>query len=155
MSQVYMNFYMTITASCAENGAAGFLKLRYHDSNSVEAGLVFLLNKPLKTFRGSVIRAPLNKRGWTLQERILSPRILYFAEDQIHWKCQEFCESESGMDALNEMGTDAETLKGYTNLGLLSPGPGSSLAPSAEGPQRYAGDGSMSLYWDWYDILKD
>jgi hypothetical protein len=29
--------------------------------------------------------APLQKRGWVLQERMLSPRILHFTDQQFFW----------------------------------------------------------------------
>lgn len=34
-------------------------------------------------------RAPLNQRGWVLQERLLAPRTLHFAAQQIFWECNE------------------------------------------------------------------
>ncbi|KAF2636629.1 HET-domain-containing protein, partial [Massarina eburnea CBS 473.64] len=34
--------------------------------------------------------SPLNKRGWTLQERFLSPRILHFSNTQLAWECESF-----------------------------------------------------------------
>lgn len=37
----------------------------------------------------NVKNAPLNKRAWVLQERVLSPRQLYFARQQIFWECHE------------------------------------------------------------------
>lgn len=36
---------------------------------------------------GSRIAAPLNTRGWTFQERILSPRVILFYKDQLCWDC--------------------------------------------------------------------
>ena len=38
--------------------------------------------------------APLNRRAWVLQERLLSPRILHFSKRQLFWECLEatFCE---------------------------------------------------------------
>jgi hypothetical protein len=42
-----------------------------------------------------VDRAPLNTRGWVLQERLLAPRILHFGSNQLYWQC--------GLDALCEM----------------------------------------------------
>lgn len=37
--------------------------------------------------------SPLNKRGWVLQGRLLSPKVLHFS-DQIFWECktENFCE---------------------------------------------------------------
>jgi len=39
-------------------------------------------------------RAPLNTRGWVVQERALSPRTLHFGRDQIFWECGELRASE-------------------------------------------------------------
>ncbi|KAL8652101.1 MAG: hypothetical protein Q9226_004405 [Calogaya cf. arnoldii] len=39
--------------------------------------------------------APLAKRAWVVQERLLAPRVLHFAETQLYWECNELhaCES--------------------------------------------------------------
>lgn len=37
-----------------------------------------------------VDQAPVNKRGWVLQERLLAPRVLHFCKGQIAWECSEF-----------------------------------------------------------------
>lgn len=34
-----------------------------------------------------VDEAPVNTRGWVLQERLMSPRVLHFCRDQIAWEC--------------------------------------------------------------------
>ena len=46
----------------------------------------------------SVLQAPLNNRGWVLQERLLSPRILHFCADQVFWQCKHHlaCETFPG-----------------------------------------------------------
>ena len=41
-----------------------------------------------------VERAPLNQRGWVLQERLLAPRTIHFAAQQIFWECNEMNASE-------------------------------------------------------------
>lgn len=41
------------------------------------------------------IKGPLNVRGWTLQERELSPRILHYTKDQVLWECRECTASEA------------------------------------------------------------
>jgi hypothetical protein len=37
----------------------------------------------------------LNKRGWVFQERVLSPRTVYFGSHDLHWECREslLCEN--------------------------------------------------------------
>jgi hypothetical protein len=39
--------------------------------------------------------APLLQRAWVQQERLLSPRILYFGDPDIHWECCTIQASES------------------------------------------------------------
>lgn len=41
----------------------------------------------------SVDLAPLNTRAWVLQERVLAPRVLHFAQSQIFWECHGSHES--------------------------------------------------------------
>ncbi|KAF7507839.1 hypothetical protein GJ744_010003 [Endocarpon pusillum] len=43
-----------------------------------------------------VMHAPLNQRGWVFQERLLSRRLLQFANEQIFWRCQQLdaCEAQ-------------------------------------------------------------
>lgn len=38
--------------------------------------------------------APLNRRGWVVQERFLAPRVLHFGEQQLLWECREFDAAE-------------------------------------------------------------
>jgi hypothetical protein len=39
---------------------------------------------------------PLNSRGWTLQERLLSPRTIHYATDQMYWECEKAFLAEDG-----------------------------------------------------------
>ena len=45
--------------------------------------------------RASVKSGPLSQRGWTLQERCLSPRMLHFTEKQLTWECESTWSYES------------------------------------------------------------
>jgi hypothetical protein len=55
------------------------------------------------TFDADVSHGALSRRGWCLQERVLSHRILHFGKDQLHWECLEGCQSEAsaGLHSLN------------------------------------------------------
>jgi hypothetical protein len=37
----------------------------------------------------------LNRRGWVVQERLLSPRVLHFGKEQIFWECRNSIASEA------------------------------------------------------------
>jgi hypothetical protein len=40
------------------------------------------------SWSNNVDNAPLNKRGWVVQERFLSPRIMHFGAKQLYWECR-------------------------------------------------------------------
>ncbi|PSN69911.1 HET-domain-containing protein [Corynespora cassiicola Philippines] len=45
-------------------------------------------------WKNTVDKAPVNTRGWVLQERLMSPRVLHFCHDQVAWECGEFDAAE-------------------------------------------------------------
>lgn len=40
-------------------------------------------------WRSQVTEAPLNQRGWVLQESVLAPCVLHFGKEQLLWECSE------------------------------------------------------------------
>ena len=46
-------------------------------------------------WRASLAEAPLNTRGWVVQERLLAQRVLHFGSNQLFWECASLdaCES--------------------------------------------------------------
>lgn len=46
------------------------------------------------SWKVAVDRGPLYRRGWTLQERIMSTRIVHFTRDAVFWECSELCAME-------------------------------------------------------------
>ncbi|KAF2033067.1 HET-domain-containing protein, partial [Setomelanomma holmii] len=53
---------------------------------------------PTKTARLKWQDAPIEKRAWTLQKRILSRRILHMDRGQFHWQCAAYTEMEDGIE---------------------------------------------------------
>jgi hypothetical protein len=51
-----------------------------------------------------VTKAPLNSRGWVLQERLLSPRILHFGRQEVFFECCESSLSEHFPDRMPPLG---------------------------------------------------
>jgi hypothetical protein len=95
MPDIYSQALVTISTSRAETVIEGFLheisladlvtesfKLRVQCPDE-EIGSVFLLG----VLDGSALISTLSTRGWTLQERCLSPRILDYGTFQTRWIC--------------------------------------------------------------------
>jgi hypothetical protein len=47
----------------------------------------YCLSRQFDEWAGGVGGAPLNEHAWVLQERVLSPRTIYFGSNQIFWEC--------------------------------------------------------------------
>ena len=91
MEQVFQSAYLTIAASCASSPAERFLRRRpERQCVTLRTGSTFYyLCDAIDDFDGDVEQGELNKRGWVLQERALSPRTIYFTEKQTYWECGE------------------------------------------------------------------
>ncbi|KAK1486173.1 heterokaryon incompatibility protein [Colletotrichum abscissum] len=111
MAEVYRNGVINIAATTASGGNDGLyfkphpihsrhLRISFTQpidgtspeetgngerSNVVEFGDYFLLNS--KIWQRGVEEAPLNTRGWVLQERLFSPRVVHFSRHQLFWQC--------------------------------------------------------------------
>ena len=105
MSKVYVNAVCNIAAT----GSSGCDEGLFHNQESalIAPCIVQAISGKgvhsawsvidFGSWGSQVLRAPLNKRGWVLQERLLSRRILHFAKEQLFWECSEktHCEAWS------------------------------------------------------------
>jgi hypothetical protein len=99
MSSVYHGATLTISAASAKHSNEGFLGNRV--LSEAYGGILFRLpyhhGQGDKIVRGSVLLScqsicdgyeePIDSRGWTMQEHILSRRLLRFGSKQTTWKC--------------------------------------------------------------------
>ncbi|KAI1422035.1 heterokaryon incompatibility protein-domain-containing protein [Xylaria sp. FL1777] len=93
MASIYKNAAVTIAASSSENAMDGFLSREdspylpdymFHIPMSCgENGTVYLSAEAYEP------EHPLDKRGWTLQESMLSSRMLIFSDYELLWQCKE------------------------------------------------------------------
>jgi hypothetical protein len=104
MAAVYENAHINIAAASATDSTVGL----YIDELLPSHVTKFTMPPHLDGIRTVSVRAPLNrpnrlkdsplhKRGWVLQESILSPRTVYFTDDQMHWKCRSEYQTEDGI----------------------------------------------------------
>ena len=101
MPDVYGQAFITLSASSASGVNEGFLhkrdiamrfppfSLRYRCKDGAEGRMLFQPELYPE-------RDPVNRRGWTLQERVLSPRLIDFSSLQVQWRCQTTKSCDSG-----------------------------------------------------------
>ena len=104
MGDVYRNAKITISAMSSPGTEFGMLCERegfplscrldwissiYEDSTSI------YLRSSSHLWDVNMKSSPLNTRGWTLQEALLSPRTLSYGTQQMLWECQE-CRIDEG-----------------------------------------------------------
>ncbi|KAI0543891.1 hypothetical protein F4679DRAFT_592228 [Xylaria curta] len=89
MEDVYSCAYVTIAASSAASSLDGFLvdRLSRASTRIDTSDGPFYLAEAIDNFVGDVDMGVLNTRGWVLQERALSRRIIHFTSTQIYWEC--------------------------------------------------------------------
>lgn len=69
-------------------------RLKYLSSDCSTTGSMYIRSPAFQTER--LQNAPLDKRGWVLQERLLSPRNLHFGRQQLYWECAETALRQDG-----------------------------------------------------------
>ena len=106
MGSVYGGSVVTIAASSAPDGNGGcFFDRRFSWRCEIELGIPNkrqLYEVIPSMLTDSASKTPLSSRGWVTQERILSPRILYFTDIEVLWECDQCIASETFPDILHE-----------------------------------------------------
>lgn len=120
MGDVYTNSTLNIMATASRDSHGGLYRNRdpevvlklvrvetawtHHTGTATEMGArrnYYLADRDL--WQDSVAEAPLNTRGWVLQERVLSPRALHFGSHQLLWECRELSACETYPAGLPEV----------------------------------------------------
>ncbi|KAF4785891.1 hypothetical protein HER10_EVM0011151 [Colletotrichum scovillei] len=104
MEHVFSSAYVTIAATAASSSAEGFLRQKAkHPFVTLEGpnGRTTFVRKSIDDFHQDVEQAVLNQRGWVLQERALSRRILHFTASQVYWECGNGVHCETLMKLSN------------------------------------------------------
>lgn len=81
MGGIHSNAHFTIAAHAAEDADDGFLEKSLSEPQTLRFGVGTEQEYTLRTpadFHVDVERSQLSRRGWVLQERYLSSRILHF-----------------------------------------------------------------------------
>ncbi|CAM1509806.1 Fc.00g001410.m01.CDS01 [Cosmosporella sp. VM-42] len=99
MQLVFSNAICVLAASSAASSAEGFLKSDRQQRSWVTlrspSGATRHVCKYIDNFHRDVEEAPLNKRGWVLQERALARRTIHFTSTQLYLECGNGVHCES------------------------------------------------------------
>ena len=99
MHQIYGNAYCNLSATGAEDSTQGFFFPKRGDQLChVEIEFAPILFDPQAKlikyaafefyyWEKHLARAPLYRRGWVVQERLLTPRVIHFGATQLFWEC--------------------------------------------------------------------
>ena len=98
MEAVYYNSYITISAASATSTSVGFLHprpplhvqplelpLRLHLGSEIATSIMYEESQ-LPAFEAR--NNPIEQRGWTLQEKLLSRRVLIYGAARLQWMCR-------------------------------------------------------------------
>jgi hypothetical protein len=127
MGLVYSHAWCTIAASSAKSCHHGIHLFRenwFYSCDIILDGdqgsrVRVSISRPPPTWETFYNNNPLNKRGWTFQERELSPRILHFSADQMWWECRSLRDQEDPAleeDNINEPATSIRRKFGGMDL---------------------------------------
>lgn len=98
MGMIYHHSLLTLAASGSNDAHTGFFLDDAKPSTIIPDGA----GNPHASLRCPAAReedlhsSPLQQRGWTLQELVLSRRTVHFQPGQMYWQCHELLESEDG-----------------------------------------------------------
>jgi len=148
MDQIYQDAFVTIAAANSFNCSASFLEF-FLPNSAPDVYRFAKMNFPCEDGKlGSISlepdsgnyeppSEPINQRGWALQERLLSPRVLTFGSQQMYWQCQSGLQCGGG--SLRKF--DAPKRLGHEFF-------------QCQGAVRTQTD-SYQIYDNWLDIMKD
>ena len=140
MLQIYSNAVCNISASQGRSDAVfvshqpGYINTTHVLSQEPEIQRhcrIYLRDSQL--WKREVEKAPLNSRGWVLQEQLLGTRTLYFGKTQMFWECGvgRRCESYPNFANFHEEGDEVGSLRRLEN---------------SEGPLPYSADHAIYSY---------
>ena len=139
MCDIYSNALLNIAARGAPDATFGCFigrsqdppacRIPYSVQECPHEGWMYIRSPAYKHER--LRETPLDQRGWVVQERALSSRIIHFGAEQLYWECKEVTKRQDGNDddmgtndlrAFHDFKSDMRIDRKFFAGGLLSPG---------------------------------
>ncbi|KAK7425901.1 hypothetical protein QQZ08_007615 [Neonectria magnoliae] len=112
MGDIYRGGYINIAAKAAANASVGCFvprtpepppcQIPHRAKDGTPTGFMYVRSPVFKV--EDIEKTPLDTRGWVLQERTLSPRIIHYGAQQLYWECISSTQRQDGKyhnDAVN------------------------------------------------------
>lgn len=162
MHRVYSNTWCNISATVGESSTSPIIRPRRQDTlRQDKLSIPWHRGGPATVFTyrlydkdlwsTCVTNAPVNKRGWVLQERLLSPRTLYFTDTQLFWECSRahLCEM---YPSKNESRMTLRTEEYLVDIHEWAP----LCKDNAKGRQngQFDMDEYQKHHYRWFDLVK-
>ncbi|KIW76494.1 hypothetical protein Z517_11240 [Fonsecaea pedrosoi CBS 271.37] len=129
MDKVYAFSHCNISATAAIDGSEGLfnrrdpdrkwfdtVSLRTQDLSGDGQKVVECTISDLSFWDQYVDNAPVNRRSWVFQERLLAPRVLHWCKDQIAFECRELDRAECRPEGLPHLQMKAGQLVDQARL---------------------------------------
>ncbi|KAF2016812.1 heterokaryon incompatibility protein [Aaosphaeria arxii CBS 175.79] len=126
MGQVYSNSYCNISAANAPDSDHTLFCIRNPEAFlpqtigiTVDGCTHRYHVSDYRFWETEVSQALINTRGWVLQERLLSPRVLHFGERQLFWECRQKDAAEVSPGGLSHKSSRCPRLKDLAPHGVI------------------------------------
>ncbi|KAF2032785.1 HET-domain-containing protein, partial [Setomelanomma holmii] len=158
MAEIYSGAYVTLAATNAPGSHFGFYAHveddEYHrthilpDPEISGASFEIIVRKDIQRYENDFLsgKLPLLKRAWAFQERLLSPRVVHFADDMLYWECKEItaCELDNYNVHENALRDPIRMSRGSNDPELLP----------YDGPKRRGDDHKSRVRRNWHLIVR-
>ncbi|KAH6999147.1 heterokaryon incompatibility protein-domain-containing protein [Ilyonectria sp. MPI-CAGE-AT-0026] len=129
MASFYSQALVTVSALDSDKSTKGFLGDRQRGYAKISRDFSVCQEELMPV--DILDRSALDTRGWCMQERLLSPALLHFSNEQLVWECQEgLIFEQNGMvrsrstnrgDVADELTNSFIVLRRNYNTGTISP----------------------------------
>jgi hypothetical protein len=148
MADIYEGSILTIAAAAAPDSTHGL----FSPTSPSFQGISLSKITGDERFKNIWIRRALDhskelldSRGWIMQERILSPRLLYFGKEEMAWECLQEIACECNHTEPNDKPSSTREIKAQVHPRSIAPGRASQISSWAQLTEQYC---SMQLSYE-------